>query len=111
MSNSACSEDGRIPVFLLKTKSIPNDGYQEQFSVTKDGISFAPTFVPVLEHQFKEVGLAVVREALQKEHFSKTSPHGWKWGGLIFTSQRAVEAFAKLVEEGKGAPRNHSKAR
>ena len=31
-----------------------------------------------------------------------------KYGGLIYTSQRAVEAFSKLVSEGKGAGHHSS---
>ena len=65
-----------------------------------NGIQFEPVFVPVLEHQLLEEGLKVVRDALQNKQISKQS--GAKYGGLIFTSQRAVEAFAKLVEEGQG---------
>jgi uroporphyrinogen-III synthase len=91
-----------IPVLLLKTKSTPNDGYQEQFSTVKEGHCFEPAFVPVLEHQFLEEGLSVVRELLQSRQVSRDV--GANYGGLIFTSQRAVEAFAKLVEEGKGKP-------
>ncbi|TVY62313.1 Uroporphyrinogen-III synthase [Lachnellula suecica] len=86
----------KAPVLLLKTRSLPHDGYEEQFS----GGRFEPVFVPVLEHQLLEAGLKIVRHALEKEEISKLESA--KYGGLIFTSQRAVEAFAKLVEEGKG---------
>lgn len=97
-----------IPILLLKTKSIPNDGYQEQFSSSKDDLHFEPIFVPVLEHQLQDEGLNVVRGLLQSKSIS--IQEGAKYGGMIFTSQRAVEAFAKLVEEGKGryAPQNSS---
>ncbi|CAG8971382.1 hypothetical protein HYALB_00006932 [Hymenoscyphus albidus] len=90
----------KIPILLLKTKSIPNDGYQEHFSSSKDDLQFDPIFVPVLEHQLLEDGMSVVRGLLQKKSISKEE--GAKYGGMIFTSQRAVEAFAKLIEEGKG---------
>lgn len=89
---------------LLKTKSTPNDGYEEQFSAAKEGQHFEPVFVPVLEHKFLEEGLSVVRELLRNKKTCRDV--GAKYGGLIFTSQRAVEAFAKLVEEGKGKPRS-----
>jgi len=92
---------GSIPLFLLKTKSTPHDGYKEQFSIGKDGISFDPIFVPVLEHQFLENGLNEVKGFLERNDIAKGARS--KYGGLIFTSQRAVEAFAKLVEEGRGA--------
>jgi uroporphyrinogen-III synthase len=90
-----------LPLFLLKTKSSPNDGYEEQFAAAKEGISFEPIFVPVLEHQLLEIGLTKVREFLENKSIGREATS--KYGGLIFTSQRAVEAFAKVVEEGKGA--------
>lgn len=93
----------KTPILLLKTKSVPNDGYQEQFSAVKDGeFSFDPTFVPVLEHKFLDEGLNVVRGLLKEKNIGKEKKEGRKYGGMIFTSQRAVEAFAMLVEEGKG---------
>lgn len=90
----------KTPVLLLKTRSVPNDGYEEQFDAVKEGQQFEPVFVPVLEHQLREEGLKVVRDALRNKEIGRKN--GAKYGGLIFTSQRAVEAFAKLVEEGKG---------
>ena len=97
--NDSGPEDG-APILLLKTKSIPNDGYEEQLSVVKEGICFEPVFVPVLEHRFLEEGLNVVRELLRGKQVRRDD--GAKYGGMIFTSQRAVEAFTKLVDEGKG---------
>jgi len=90
----------KTSVLLLKTKSIPNDGYKEQFESTKEGTQFEPVFVPVLEHQLLEEGLKIIRDALRNKEISRQAAA--KYGGLIFTSQRAVEAFAKLVEEGQG---------
>lgn len=86
---------------LLKTKSTPIDGYEEQFSAKQDGIFFEPTFVPVLEHKFLDEGLKIVRDLLHQKQIGQQD--GSRYGGLIFTSQRAVEAFARLVEQGKGA--------
>jgi uroporphyrinogen-III synthase len=97
--NDSIAKDG-IPVLLLKTKSTPNDGYDEQFSALKEGRCFDPGFVPVLEHRFLEEGLNVVRELL-RDKLIRRDGHA-KYGGLIFTSQRAVDAFAKLVDERKG---------
>jgi uroporphyrinogen-III synthase len=88
------------PVFLLKTKSVPGDAYEELFSSPPDGVGFEPSFVPVLEHRFDEDGMAQVRRALQTKSIG--TAEGSAYGGLIFTSQRAVEAFTKLVEEGRG---------
>ena len=100
MSSKSSGAEGRTPIFLLKTKSTPNDSYEEQFCATNNGLQFKPVFVPVLEHQFLEPGLDVVRELLQSKQIGRYAEN--KYGGIIFTSQRAVEAFAKLVEEGKG---------
>jgi len=90
----------KTPVLLLKTKSVPGDAYEEFFSASPDGAGYEPSFVPVLEHQFDEDGMAKVRSALQNGAIS--TAEGSAYGGLIFTSQRAVEAFTKLVEERRG---------
>ena len=103
MSSIGSGDEGGVPILLLKTKSTPNDGYLDQFSTKKDDVFFEPIFVPVLEHKFLDEGLNVVRELLEKNHIGKDT--GPKYGGLIFTSQRAVEAFARLVNEVKGARR------
>ncbi|PBP26003.1 uroporphyrinogen-III synthase HemD, partial [Diplocarpon rosae] len=92
--------EGSIPILLLKTKSTPNDGYEERFSGAKDGLEFDPTFVPVLEHRLLNEGLNIVKGLVRSRQIGKEKDK--KYGGLIFTSQRAVEAFARLVEEGKG---------
>ncbi|KAK4228159.1 tetrapyrrole biosynthesis, uroporphyrinogen III synthase [Podospora fimiseda] len=88
------------PVFLLKTKSTPGDTYEETLSNTSNGFDFEPEFVPVLEHQFEPQGMAKVRDILHNRQIGTSRDA--KYGGLIFTSQRAVEAFTKLVEDGKG---------
>jgi uroporphyrinogen-III synthase len=92
---------GKVPILLLKTKSTPHDRYEECFSVAKETgkkWSYEPAFVPVLEHRFQEEALGTVIGFLEKKEISKNA--GARYGGLIFTSQRAVEAFAKVVEEG-----------
>jgi uroporphyrinogen-III synthase len=101
MSTIGGGAEELTPILLLKTKSTPIDGYEDQFSTKKDDIHFEPTFVPVLEHKFLDEGLNIVRDFLQKKKIRKGA--GLEYGGLIFTSQRAVEAFAMLVNEGKGA--------
>ncbi|KAK3322106.1 tetrapyrrole biosynthesis, uroporphyrinogen III synthase [Apodospora peruviana] len=89
----------RTPVFLLKTRSTPADAYEELFSVpTDDGFDFEPVFVPVLEHRFDDEGMARVKSTLLGRKIS--SEPGSCYGGLVFTSQRAVEAFTKLIEGG-----------
>ncbi|KUI58213.1 Uroporphyrinogen-III synthase [Cytospora mali] len=100
MSNSTGSvAQDRVPILLLKTKSTPGDGYEEIFSQpTQDGLSFEPSFVPVLEHRFEDDGMAKVKSILQSQMIGKH--FGAAYGGLIFTSQRAVEAFTKIVQDG-----------
>ncbi|KAK0611158.1 tetrapyrrole biosynthesis, uroporphyrinogen III synthase [Immersiella caudata] len=88
----------KTPVFLLKTKSTPGDAYDELFSSTDDGFDFEPVFVPVLEHHFDETGMTRVRQVLRNN--SVSSAQGSAYGGMIFTSQRAVEAFSALIQEG-----------
>ncbi|KAK0113868.1 hypothetical protein ONS95_014113 [Cadophora gregata] len=101
MTDTNSGARSSVPILLLKTKSTPNDGYEERFSSATVGSDrFDPTFVPVLEHQFLDQGLNVVKDLLQSKQIGKDV--GRKYGGMIFTSQRAVEAFTRLVEEGKG---------
>ncbi|CAP49244.1 uncharacterized protein PODANS_5_5700 [Podospora anserina S mat+] len=91
----------KIPVYLLKTKSSAGDHYEEKFSTPDgNGSEYDPEFVPVLEHQFDDQGMAKVRGILKNKQIGRTE--GKQYGGMIFTSQRAVEAFTKLVEEGRG---------
>ncbi|KAI7778362.1 hypothetical protein LA080_002192 [Diaporthe eres] len=92
--------DGGVPILLLKTKSTPGDSYEDLFSQPQGGISFVPSFVPVLEHRFEEAGVTRVRSILQSQMVRKH--FGAAYGGLVFTSQRAVEAFIKIVQDGPG---------
>ena len=89
----------KTPIFFLKTKSSPGDAYEEQFSHATNDFDFDPAFVPVLEHRFMDEGMAKVREILQRNSISRAE--GSPYGGLIFTSQRAVEAFSALIREDK----------
>jgi uroporphyrinogen-III synthase len=90
---------GRIPILLLKTKSAPTDTYEELFE-TLDNRRYLPVFVPVLEHRFKRDALDEVRKHITSRGFALKSEGGLStYGALIFTSQRAVEAFAQIVEE------------
>lgn len=89
-----------IPVLLLKTKSTPGDSYEDLFSESQhNGVSFTPTFVPVLLHCFDDEGMSKVAGLLRDRRIGNGEDH--EYGGMIFTSQRAVEAFVKLVEDGK----------
>ncbi|RSL61448.1 hypothetical protein CEP54_006224 [Fusarium duplospermum] len=90
----------KVPVLLLKTRSSPGDSYEDLFSETNAvGASFAPQFVPVLLHQFQDEGMKKIAEVLREGRIGNKEHH--EYGGLIFTSQRAVEAFVKLVQDGK----------
>lgn len=104
------SSENTIPILLLKTRSIPTDAYQDLFSspttVAGDGKNtsdpcFSPQFVPVLQHRFLDAGLDTLRSLLLHRQISRRPET--EYGGLIFTSQRAVEAFAKVYAEDLGA--------
>lgn len=95
------------PILLLKTRSSPHDGYDEIFSRH----DYRPSFIPVLEHRFHAENLGRVRELFASGAFETSNTHNHrpsqanandshrKYGGMIFTSQRAVEAFANMIEE------------
>ena len=104
-----------VPVLLLKTRSSPADAYEDLFSnpsahsrqdagdmepSSSSSLSFEPIFVPVLHHSFRDDGMQRV-DALLRGRKIGSSPD-CEYGGLVFTSQRAVEGFTKLVEDGKG---------
>ncbi|CBY01836.1 hypothetical protein IAQ61_006431 [Plenodomus lingam] len=89
---------GRTPLLLLKTKSAPTDTYEELFSTVDNG-RYAPVFVPVLEHRFRRDALDLVQHHITSRGFVPASQQGLAtYGAVIFTSQRAVEAFAQIVE-------------
>lgn len=101
----------QIPVLLLKTRSTPIDGYEDLFEAVEDGI-FDPLFVPVLEHKFREESLDWLRGLIVRGSFASTVSDqscadnvATRFGGIIFTSQRAVEAFGNLVHELEGHKR------
>ncbi|KAK2612133.1 uroporphyrinogen-III synthase [Conoideocrella luteorostrata] len=96
----------KVPVLLLKTKSTPNDAYEEILSSSRFSHGAAesklnPLFVPVLLHHFNNEGHLRVQSLLQAKQIS--SHREAMYGGMIFTSQRAVEAFLKVVQNGKGS--------
>ncbi|KOS39925.1 hypothetical protein ACN38_g9241 [Penicillium nordicum] len=92
------------PILLLKTKSSPHDGYDDFFSAQ----NYTPTFIPVLEHRFLKHNLTQVRDQFSTGAFTSNNnvPTPRKYGGLIFTSQRAVEGFAQMIEDEKDVPFN-----
>ncbi|PLN77316.1 tetrapyrrole biosynthesis, uroporphyrinogen III synthase [Aspergillus taichungensis] len=91
------------PILLLKTRSSPKDTYAEYFSAR----GYNPAFVPVLEHRFRGESLSRLRGLLEGGRFTTAGDYKNngtgnggedKYGGLIFTSQRAVEAFGAVLE-------------
>ncbi|KAF4121553.1 uroporphyrinogen-III synthase [Geosmithia morbida] len=91
----------KVPILLLKTESHPADAYADLFT----SAGYIPLFVPVLQHQFNPSGLDKLRRILRQGgisrdyHPSTSFSSSESYGGLIFTSQRSVEAFAKVVGE------------
>lgn len=78
----------------MKTKSTPADSYRDLFT---NHPSFDPYFVPVLQHRFVPPGLEKLQSLIQSRSISNDD--NARFGGLIFTSQRAVEAFTKLHQD------------
>jgi uroporphyrinogen-III synthase len=88
----------KTPILLLKTRSTPSDAYEEYFSVA-DNNRYVPVFVPVLEHKFNQDALHQVRGHIVDGDFIRTEARPQqKYGALIFTSQRAVEAFTQVIQ-------------
>ncbi|ETN46051.1 uncharacterized protein HMPREF1541_00234 [Cyphellophora europaea CBS 101466] len=92
----------KIPVFLLKTRSQPEDGYEEYFSQlsvpehtssSSRSTYFEPRFVPVLEHRANTANLSRLEDLLRSGRLTE------QYGGIIFTSQRAVEGFSDVVRK------------
>ena len=90
----------RIPVLLLKTKSHPTDAYEQHFSQqSSPGLGFEPIFIPVLEHTLNEANVSHLADLVSSEEIRE------EYGGVIFTSQRAVEAWIEVgrrVDGGRG---------
>jgi uroporphyrinogen-III synthase len=88
-----------IPVILLKTRNTPNDGYEEYFNHTTpsapslETIRFKPTFIPVLEHTPNTENLRTIEALLTSGRLKD------EYGGMIFTSQRAVEEWRDVVNK------------
>ncbi|KAM3414282.1 hypothetical protein BST61_g10935 [Cercospora zeina] len=108
----------QIPIYLLKTPSSPSDSYAEHFSQvsskpqedgteTTTNTTYKPLFLPVLEHIFRDDALRNIKRSAERFAFASGSPAtarqtathnpAKRYSGLIFTSQRAVEAFSSVV--------------
>lgn len=96
----------QTPVYLLKTKSSPSDSYEEYFTSLQNG-KYKPIFVPVLEHMLRDDTLRKLRLSAERFAFAggseatarqkATHNPAKRYGGIIFTSQRAVDAFATMI--------------
>ncbi|EME81104.1 uncharacterized protein MYCFIDRAFT_211753 [Pseudocercospora fijiensis CIRAD86] len=96
----------QIPIYLLKTKSSPSDNYEEYFSTIENG-KFKPIFVPVLEHLFRDDALRALKRHAERFAFAggseatarqkATNNPAKRHSGIIFTSQRAVDAFSTVI--------------
>jgi len=102
-TNGAVGVASKIPVLLLKTKSTPHDGYEEYFAASEQ---FSPQFVPVLEHSYNAKNLQKLKTLLTNSKYENDDKNygvlqdsDTRYGGIIFTSQRAVEAFTQVVQE------------
>ncbi|CEJ93413.1 hypothetical protein VHEMI09003 [[Torrubiella] hemipterigena] len=86
-------------IALLKTKSTPTDGYENicRSSQLNNGVNIVPQFVPVLLHKFNDKGMSVLGDLITNQMIGNEVKS--KYGGMIFTSQRAVEAFAAALSE------------
>lgn len=84
---------------LLKTRSVPSDGYETAClgSELDDGARIAPEFIPVLLHRFNATGMTILTNILKHNQIGRSNSA--KYGGIIFTSQRSVEAFSAGVSE------------
>lgn len=117
-SSSSAHHPPSIPVLLLKTQSRPHDAYHDHFSTTTTSVTttqdpdpstssssanpttaslFRPLFVPVLEHRPNIGNLGGLQQLLQSKRLAE------KYGGMIFTSQRAVEAWSDVVKRAESS--------
>lgn len=100
LSNPAVVQP-RIPIYLLKTKSVPSDAYEDHFALLDNG-RFKPCFIPVLEHRFNDVNMEKLSKIFKDGSFIENSRHLpdlTRYGGIIFTSQRAVDAFSQVIAD------------
>lgn len=82
-----------VPVIFLKAESSPADDYRLHFSPSPSSsspsprIRYSPTFIPVLDHVFDLTNLQYIRRLFLTNDVYR------HYSGIVFTSQRAVEAF------------------
>jgi len=85
-----------IPLLFLKTPTSPIDAYTTYFTsphahpeTSSSAYTYQSVYVPVLEHTHNHAALSPL--------LRPSSPTLFPYGGLIFTSARAVEAFAAAL--------------
>lgn len=89
---------GRVTVLLLKTPSLPTDRYRETLELLGNG-KYQPVFIPVLQHEILPDAISHLESLLTSGAFkSNSSGNIPRYGGIIFTSQRAVEAFGQVIK-------------
>lgn len=103
---SASSPVAAIPVLLLKTASVPTDAYHQLLSSSAPitdlatgpgpGPQFVPRFLPVFLHRFRPEATSWLEELLRQRRIG--DGHDCTFGGLVFTSQRAVDAFRSVLD-------------
>ncbi|OAR01305.1 hypothetical protein LLEC1_02712 [Akanthomyces lecanii] len=101
LADQAAEGEPPVPVLLLKTQSTPGDSYHDKLTAARlpNGRRLTPIFVPVMLHRFDDDGIDTLRNLLRDQKISNQPDAAF--GGLIFTSQRAVEAFTHVVNSEK----------
>ncbi|MCJ1287238.1 hypothetical protein MMC26_006586 [Xylographa opegraphella] len=98
-------------LLLLKTRNTPTDAYATYFSTAPLPLTrLQPIFIPVLQYTIHAASLAHLRALLS------LPAHAFPYGGLICTSQRAVEALGQVLDElspaaaGEDSPPSHEES-
>ena len=91
-----------IPLLLLKTPTSPIDAYTTLFtSPPTSSCTYTPHYIPVLTHHSNLSPLFPILDPLASSVHSAGSLScdyiSFPYGGLIFTSARAVDAFATAL--------------
>ena len=92
-----------IPLLLLKTPTSPTDAYTTFFTFpsASSSCTYTPHYIPVLTHNSNLSSLFPILDPLASSVHSSGSlsydSTSFPYGGLIFTSARAVDAFATAL--------------
>lgn len=91
-----------IPIFLLKN---PSSGHEDPYTICLASnppalnSTYQPVYVPVLEHQFYIEPILTILDSLLEDGDTHVPVPAFPFGGFVFTSQRAVEAFASAISQ------------